>query len=215
MSKEDVQCNLAMRFPVDHFKDGEYTLVIPLPGELLSLIGAIAVQWGAFELRMDAMIEMIIPRLHKKISGWKKDPFVKRKKLFHKLMEEYTSQLFPDETEVFKAIADKAGEVHWKRNAIVHGLYKIRGDASDESEPIKFFARAEHKRREVILEINKSNLEDIVSDIAHLGGNMMASAHRMGGSFSEREIILEDKQFMHGPPTGQFQPVPIRHEPLS
>ncbi len=201
MTDDDVTVNLFGKIPVSHFKPGEYTLVVPLPDKLLTLIGLIVVQWGAFELRMDASIEMVIPRLHKNIGSWRKKPFKQRKKLFKKLMSEYTQSMFPKESETFISIADKAGELQWKRNAIAHGFYKTRVNPdlpSNSVDKVKFFTRAEHNGNEVILPIEGEELTKLWSDISHLGGNLMAALHRMGASFSEYEILIEDEDIATG-----------------
>jgi hypothetical protein len=109
-----------------YMKEGEYSLIVPIPDEIATLIGRIAIVWGAFELRMNAVIEQSIISLRKTDipPAWKHWSFDKRQRLFKDLLTAVTKIHFPNETKTFQLIADQAGDLQWRRNTVVHGLSK-------------------------------------------------------------------------------------------
>ena len=201
----------------DYLRDGEHTLVIPVPDEISILVGKIAVGWGGFEIRMDKTIEAILIRLGQKgPQSWQRMNFKRRRKLFKDTLANYTKQLFPNETETFRTIADTAGDLHWRRNTVVHGYVNVRVTAtSGASGEIAFFATGIHNNKQVDIPLDGPTLEKLYHDIAHLGGNLMAAINRMGGTFvtPTPEFVISDREILQGPPQGSLTPLPIASTP--
>lgn len=195
-----------------NLKGGQYTLVVPVPESILEKIGRVAIQWGAFELRMDKTIEAILLRLYRIEPGWENLPFRKRKKLFKDVMTDYTTKLFPHETKTFQAIADNSADLHWRRNTVVHdyvvGHAPTGGKDGDEAT---FTAFGTHNGKKVQIPLELESLEELAHDVAHLGGNLVAATARMGGRLETEspEIVIADKDFLQIQQSGSFQILPI------
>lgn len=174
----------------------------------------LVVQWGGFEVRLDAFIEAMFPRLHKTPpANWRRFPFRARKKLFRDLATEYTTQLFPNETSVLRDVAAKAGDLYWRRNAVAHGYIVITPEPnpSGKGHVPHFVAKGSHKGREVEIPLDKETLEKLRHDVSHLGGKLMASISRMGGQFGtgSPELVIADTELLQGPPHGSFRFFPM------
>jgi hypothetical protein len=96
-----------VQFELDasHLEEGSYTLVIPIPEEIISLIGRVVINWGGFELRMNALIGHIFVTMGKVPEPrWEFQSFDRRKSLFKSLLTEYTHKMFPNETKTSKGL---------------------------------------------------------------------------------------------------------------
>lgn len=208
------QATVQINFALDarYLRDGEHTLIIPLSNEVATLIGLIAIHWGGFEQRMDGLIDALFPRLNKSPpDNWRRLNFKRRRKLFKEVATEYTRTLFPAETEVLHGIADRSGDLHWRRNVVVHGYIEMASSSNmDIGEEAAFHARGVHNSKDVSVSLDTDTLEKLRHDIAHLGGNLMASVFRMGGNISNGspELVVPDSKILNGPESGNFQFLP-------
>lgn len=220
-----VNVSFTERLDIRFLKSGQHSLIIPIPDDLVALIGHVAVQWGAFDYRLNVITEHFIKLLRKKPPrGWRKQPFVKRKKLFKDVSQEYTAQMFPDSSQLFREIADTAASLHIKRNVIVHGYIEIKG-IEDASSPTggsaTFVAHGVHKRKPISYQLTEDFLQEVKHDISHLSGNMMAEINRMGGRLISGgpEIVVPDTDLLQDPQSGNFRTLAMqaqsKHPPQS
>jgi hypothetical protein len=217
---DTVSVPITHQFDATHLKAGEFSLVIPLPDELAILIGRIAIGWGGFEQRMDAVIDhMHICLAKTPPDNWRRLAFRRRKTLFKEITKAYTQLMFPNETVVLKEIADRSGDVHWRRNTVVHGYITIDGKLTKETGDTVYVATGTHKGNDVKIPLDIKTLSKLQHDIAHLGGKLMASIFRMGGNvaFGVPELVVADIDLLQTPQSGSFQflPTPNTPQPLS
>ena len=211
--------NVTAKLDVRHLKAGEYTLLIPVPDEIATEIGRVAIGWGGFEQRMDALIDMIFRCTgNEPIPNWRRLSFRKRKEIFRGLVTAYTDKVFPDETEIIRKIADRSADLHWRRNIVAHGYIAIY-PKPDRDVPGQrdtgFVALGKHKGKDIRMPLEVESLQKLWHDIAHLGGALMASVARMGGGTHglSPEIVVADRDFLREAPRGKFQILPIPHTP--
>ncbi len=201
------------QFNTVHMAAGKHLLVIPLPDEVAVLMGRIAVQWGAFEERMDMIVGTTLAGYGRDEKGWKQRSFRKRSKLYKDLMVEYSTTYCPNETAALRAVAADASQLHWRRNIVVHGIVEIHGDGSGAHQPAaRFTAHGSHNGKMVALPLDVETLSKLWHDIAHLGGALMMAYFRMGGALvpgKSQELIVADADLLQGPQSGSFRTVPI------
>jgi hypothetical protein len=207
------------QFNINYLKAGEHSLLIPIPERIATLIGLIAVQWGAFEIRMDTMIETVCDRLGRKPPPlWKTLSFRQRKKLFRDTMAEYTGRIFPDESATFRKIVATAGDLHWRRNTVAHGyivIGSVPDHASETGHRATYTAFGTHKGRQTKIELTEEGLDKLRHDIMHLGGALIAAIHRMGGGLDQPELVIADRDLLQDQQSGSFQMLPIARIPQS
>ncbi|UYQ71608.1 hypothetical protein OF122_16425 [Pelagibacterium flavum] len=196
-------------FKLTHLKPDAHTFLIPLKDDVAMLIGQIVVYWGAFEVRMDVMIEAISERLYKSPpQGWKRLAFKKRKELFRDLMREYTAALFPDLTQTFDQICGNAADLHWRRNLVAHGYYELGGDGEDDeagAQGASYTAHGEVKGKSKSLPVTPDILEKLWHDIAHLNGALLVAINFMGGKVSSAGFVIPDKDLLQDQQSGNFR----------
>lgn len=199
---------LDVQFSLEHayLKEGCHTLVIPIENKLLELIGNIAVQWGHYEVIMNALIEAFHVRLCREPpQRWQRLGFKKRKELFRDIMGDYfTAVGWQDEIAPFKAICARAADLHWRRNVIVHGFYR----AAREAGPVRYTAWGNHKGREVSIPITDPILRQLFHDLAHLNGEVAARLAARGASIDDLSLAFDDTQILQGPEHGSFEFLP-------
>jgi len=204
-----------MTFNLDHLEVGKSLLVLPIPTEIVALIGRVAVQWGGFEARMDQIIATTLAGCGREDVNWRFKSFRARKELFRELMVEYTSTYCPQETSTLLNVAANAAELHWRRNTVLHGTIGITSEPDSSSETgyrAAFTAHSRHQNRSTHIPLDQVTLDKLWHDIAHLGGALMSSYLRMGGGIDGVELVVEDKEFLQGPDMGEFNFVPILGE---
>ncbi|MEV4933931.1 hypothetical protein [Sphingobium sp. LSP13-1-1.1] len=204
--------SFASNLAVPYLRDGLATLLIPIPSVLTELIGRIVVQWGAFELRMDALVQGTSTALQREPDErWQRLPFKKRKTLFRELMREYLSRTHqPQFAGEFDKICGTAASLHWKRNVVAHGFYQMAApESGNPDDNIQFIAHGTHNGRDVSIAIQEDVLTELWHDIAHLGGALMVSAVKIGAALTHPELVIEDKWLLQDQPQGSFQSLPI------
>jgi hypothetical protein len=210
---------VSMRFDVRYLKDGEHTLVIPISDAVADLMGRIVILWGGFELRMDLVIAFMLKTLgREEPKGWKRRSFSQRKELFQELMATYTTKLFPSESATFERLVTEAIDLQWQRNTIAHGYIKGRSQPDPTSATgysAVFYAVGKQNGKEVMIDLDEPTLERLRHAIAHLGGNLMAAIHRMGGHIETEspEIVIADKEFLQGHQSGSLRTLPVSKTP--
>ena len=214
-----IEVRVGGRFDVTYLKDGEYTLIIPVPDQIADLIGRVVILWGGFELRMDLLIVDILRALRRKEpKGWRRRSFSQRKCLFKEIMDEYAKSMFPAETVTFRRIIESATDLQWQRNTVAHGYIKAKS-IPDPKAPkgysASFYAVGILNDKEVMVELDEATLEKLRHDIAHLGGNLMAAVSRMGGHLNtdSPELVIADKDLLQDALSGSFRTLPISKIP--
>ncbi len=161
---------------------------------------------------MNEIIQTTLDGFKRDDPKWKRQPFVKRKELYRDLMVEYATQYCPHETPALRQVAADSGDLHWRRNTVVHGSVAILGEKDDKSptghSPV-FKARGWHKGKPTEIDLDEPTLTTLWHDIAHLGGALMTVYLQMGGVASGPIVIIEDREFLQGPRAGSFRTVPI------
>ena len=56
-------------FDVGYLEAGKTLLIIPLPDEVVMLVGRVVVAWGGFEARFDQAIESVLKALNRNMLG--------------------------------------------------------------------------------------------------------------------------------------------------
>lgn len=204
-----IQIKFEGAFKITHLHEGGYTFFLPLNDNVARLIGQIIVYWGAFELRMDKMIEVAHTSLGTPASdGWKTLPFKKRKTLFRDIMRTYSSRVCPQEKVIFDQIVTKSGDLHWRRNVVAHGYYNMGWhETPDEDGLYKslYTANGTVKGTTRSIRIDEDTLEKLWHDIAHLTGDLLAAINRIGGTAGDgRELVIADRDLLQGPQSGSF-----------
>lgn len=201
---------LTVEFSLEHayLKEGCHTLVIPIEPKLLELIGYIAVQWGHFEVVMNALINAFHVRMQRNPpERWQRLGFKRRKELFLNIMDHYfTAVGWQEEIAPFKAICGRAADLHWRRNVIVHGFYRVMR----ETGPACYTAWGNHNGREVSIPITDSTLRQLFHDLAHLNGAVAARLSARGASLDDLSVAFDDTQILQGPEQGSFHILPQR-----
>ena len=83
VSSDKVNVNVKLKFRADTLVRGRYTFIIPFDEGCAELIGEIVIYWGAFEVRMDALMAHIFDISGKRPNPkWRKQPFGDAKSYF-------------------------------------------------------------------------------------------------------------------------------------
>jgi len=198
-----------------YLRAGEHTLILPVPKEIIELVGFVVMQWGAFEQRVDALIAHVGHGMSFPLpDNWRRLSFKKRRKIFKTLMAKYTAQMFPNESRVFADISLQAADLYWRRNVVAHGYMDLRAvpdAASPTGHRATFHARGTQNGHDVEVSLDFDSLQKLRHDIAHLGGNLMAATYRMGGRVEngQQDLVVADIEFLSDAQHGSFQTVPI------
>jgi len=213
---DKVDVKVKLKFRTDTLVRGRHTFIIPFDDGCAERIGEIVIYWGAFEVRMDALITHIF-----QVSGknpnpkWRKLPFGERKKLFRKVIDEYTALMFPHMTAKFDEIMNMADILQTKRNIVAHGYYEILpGEKNSDGEVTpRIVATGDAQKGSI--EINTQTVNQLWHDISHLVGELLACVNQMGGHLSGTDIVIADDDFMGLPETEEPKPLQIRTLDLS
>ena len=190
-------------FNINYLKEGGHVILQPIPGDLLYHIGFVAVHWGTFEIELNNFIRVMLRAMGREVAGWDRLSFVKRKKLFVDLIKETFAEDFPEVAKSYQSIAGSAADLHWRRNLVVHGQYRVTFPPAGADKP-NFWAEGKHNGREVCISIDQATLEKLWHDIAHLGGALRATAATHGAttegwpySLPNTEILRIHRESIH------------------
>jgi len=194
---EKTKVRLKLNVPIETLVPGRHTFIVPFDEGCAELIGEIVIYWGAFEVRMDALMSHVFDITGKRPNpNWRKQPFGERKKLFRKLMREYTSRMFPSLTKKFDEIMDVADDLQIKRNIVSHGYYQTAASPSDAAGVSKPVIIATGEKQKQFITINVETLGQLWHDISHLVGELIACVNEMGGVVDGNDIVLCDDDFI-------------------
>jgi hypothetical protein len=192
--------------PLPSLIKGKHTFMMALDDEIMVMLGKIVVYWGAFEVRMDSLIETISDRMRRPSPpGWRRMSFKKRKELFRDTMREYTKSMFPILTKVFDDICATSADLHWRRNLVAHGYYELIPNGvldEDGSQGIKFVANGEVNGRKTSINVDLPTLDKLWHDISHLNADLLVAITQMGGKVSSIDLVIPDIDVLQAEESG-------------
>lgn len=196
---DQVELDIKFSFRHEHLKKGHHTFLLPLEPEVENLVGKVVIYWGAFELRMDTVTDSVTAVMGKHAtplpSGWRRQPFVKRKALFKSVLTGYTRLMFPDWESRVRQLADQSGDLHWRRNLVAHGYYQTEPVAGSQGE-YRFRAYGDVKGQRRSLLIDVDTLNKIWHDIAHLLGDLMSFVNHTGATTNAIDLVIPDDDIL-------------------
>jgi hypothetical protein len=191
---EENKSTVTASFNIKYLKDGSHIVYLPIPDDLLRLIGLVAAHWGTFEVELNKLIAALLSAISRVEPGWERFGFKRRKTLFAELVKENLAITFPIAAANYKAIAGNAADLYWRRNLAVHGLYRVTFPGAGPNSPT-FWAGGVHNNKSVEIPIDTNTLEKLWHDIAHLGGELRTTAN-LHGTASGWPWTLPDKQIL-------------------
>lgn len=220
LPSERVAVTTKIGFRIDHLQKGKYTFLLPLDPEVATLIGQIAVYWGAFEVRMDALIESLSKRNGTQPQeGWRLQSFKKRRDLFKKEISQYTQSQFEGVARFselhapFMALCANSGDLHWQRNILAHGYYEIKPRQMPNVNPSYYFvAHGKVKGQIRTILIDVPTLSKLWHDVAHILGDLMVLVNRMGGRINEWDQVVPDEDLLRDEPHGTVRTLDLSPE---
>ncbi len=122
------QTSASMSFDIRFMKKGKHSTFLLLPESYHAPIGLVIAHWGNFETVFNACLSGLIDGEKadggsRDTDGWQRHRFKSRRRLFKDICSEWLVSWRPAEADVLKGLADRAGDLGWKRNLIAHGSY--------------------------------------------------------------------------------------------
>jgi hypothetical protein len=180
-------------FKISYLKEGDHIAILPIPNDLLRLIGLVVAHWGLFETLLDTLIDGFITAIKKDIPGWRRLGFTKRKELFKTLVDEWFESR-PAIAASYRQIIGDAASLFWQRNIVSHGQYRVTFPPAG-SEPPVFWAEGVHNGKPVNLSIDEPTLEQLWHGIAHLTGALKHTV-TLHGSLGEWPWTWPDTELL-------------------
>lgn len=192
-------------FPHKHLKRGHHTFFLPVDPEALKLVGMVVAYWGAFELRMDALIWEFAKALGKSLAkDWERQTFKKRKETFREFSGGYTRLMFPAWEKRLGNLVTSAGDLHWRRNIVAHGLYEVEPIQTDPAS-YRMVASGIVKGKIRRIPIDEQTMSKLWHDIAHLLGDLMVFVNHTGAKTSSLDLVFPDDDLLPLAPEGAFR----------
>ena len=166
-------------FNITYLKEGSHIAYLPIPDNLLRLVGLVAAHWGTFEVELNKLIDAIFRALGRDEPGWQRLGFSRRKKLFVDLVKQNLEGTFPVAAANYRKLAGDAADLYWRRNVVVHGFYRVTFPPAGPDSP-QFWAEGVHNKKEVRVSIDEPTLQQLWHGIAHLTGGLRATANLHG-----------------------------------
>ncbi len=86
----------AASFNIEYLREGGSIVSLPIPDNLLRLIGLVAAHWGVFESQLDTSIAALLVVIGTKEDDWKRLGFSKRKECFVSLVRSHLEIKLPE-----------------------------------------------------------------------------------------------------------------------
>lgn len=176
------------------------------------MIGAVALHWGDFEIKMDSLLAAFVAAdADPNDQEWQRLPFKKRKGLLQrKAKKRFPGRISDEITRILRL----AATYHWQRNLVIHGHFKLEV----KNAVVTTYAEGMVRRRLVRLPVTDEHLERMYHEISFLAGRLIdLSAKRGGGlcwlSLRDRSKI---RAFLakHRPNPATPKKIPPQHPPL-
>jgi hypothetical protein len=149
----------------------------PIPDEICTWIGKLAITWSFIELQIDELIAALAKvSVTPPPSNLERLNFKKRKELCRDLAKEVFSE-DPQVLGTLQSILGDAADLHWRRNFILHGRLQstLRAPeilANGAPIGITIDARSRHNGRNTTLTFQDDGLERLFYDIGHVAGRL-------------------------------------------
>jgi hypothetical protein len=180
-------------FNITYLEDGLRIALLPVPDDLLKLVGSVIAYWGQFEFHFSAAVGALLKHAGREEPGWDRLGFRKRRVLLRTLVKEVYGQANPAISDAFTSVANMAGSLYWRRNLVAHGTYAFTIAAmSNDGE---FRAEGFHNGKPVSMPLNHEHLESLWHEIAHLDGalyEVLSEVGEIGGywpTLLDKEIL--------------------------
>ena len=108
----------------------------------------------------------------------------------------------PEASARYRKLLGAAADLHWRRNLVAHGHYLVTFPPAGTDAP-SFWAEGTHKGKPVRLSIDETTLDKLWHDIAHLVGELRATANTHGTAggwpevFSDTDLLRIHRESMH------------------
>lgn len=182
-------------FKRKYLKDGKHVAFLPMDDALTSHIGRVTAYWCYYEALLNCLIQDMLEAAERHEPNWQRRAFTKRTELARELL---SAVIFPHADDEGKRrirkCLDKAADLQWRRNAIVHGSYRLTIAAS--SSDVIFYADGTHNGKAVTVRLDPDTLEKLWHDISHLSGEFIEVA-KLLGDVGGLVRTLPDKQLLH------------------
>lgn len=161
-----------------YLRAGKQIAVLPLSGELATLIGLVAAHWGVFEGFFNQITRSIAEQAGR-LPEFQQRGFERRMRLLRNMLRDFRfADAHENADEEFAAILNRAKELQWQRNIVVHGSYSAT--ILPMSNEGHFRATGLHNRREVTIDLEPEALTLLWHDIAHLTGALLHFGQKAG-----------------------------------
>jgi|SRR5665213_806424 len=182
-------------FNISYLKEGENVVLLPMPNNILRLIGQVVIYWGLFEVQLDSLIASALAAVKRDEPGWNRQGFAKRKKLFVDLVKTDLEPNFPAAAAGYRKIAGDAADLYWRRNTVAHGKYRVTFPPAGDESP-SFWAEGVHNGRDVKIPIDEPTLEKLWHDISHLTGGLVATVRLHGSVAGDWPLTFSDTEIL-------------------
>jgi hypothetical protein len=192
-------------FDIKYMQEGRYSVLLFLPEAYHAPIGLIVAYWGNFEVVFDSCLEGLIAGeiadgKVRDTSGWKRQSFRRRRKLFKDICKEWLMTWRPDEADRLIAIIDAASQLQSRRNLIAHGTYgySIPPHSSVAQECYAFNGSTNEK-----MPFDEEVLKRIYHEISHVTADLVHTFQSFGkisGPYSQladAEILRVYRETVH------------------
>lgn len=180
--------SMAAEFDRRFLKKGAHVAALPVAPELFQHLGLVIAYWGTFENQVDSLLaggflaEGIEP------DSWRRRRYAERMDMLTDLIGRLRGTDSED-AQAFQRIRGRAANLHFKRNIVAHGTYRMRMKA--HSSLTTFWAEKEVRGRLRTIEMSEPALSELWHDIAHLLATFMLAASKFS-VFDGFCPVLED-----------------------
>lgn len=172
----------SLSFDIRFMKKGKHSVILFLPEAYHAPIGLVIAYWGNFETVFNACLGGLIEAEQndggtRDTTAWKHRRFKSRRELFKELCSEWLAGKKPEVATLIAEMADRAGDLSWKRNMIAHGAY------SYEIPPMSSGAvncRAIDHEKGKEFPFDETVLKRLYHDISHLTADLVAAFSAIG-----------------------------------
>ena len=172
---------------------------VAIPDLFCAWIGKLTITWSDFEINFDEFLRLLV-KAQNHPKKWEKLNFKKRKNLFRDLTAREFGRI-PEIATYIRQLLNMSGDLHWKRNFIVHGKMhamthtKFLEDATPPKIHVEHVLKMDgyHNGRPTTLSYKEGGVEDLFYQIGHLNGlllSLLSAAESLPFS-SENKSVLQ------------------------
>ena len=156
-------------------RKGKHSTILFLPEAYHGPIGLVIAYWGNFETVFNACLAGLLEAEQndggsRDTTGWQGIRFRSRRQLFKALCAEWLQNRKPQVAAALAELADRAGDLSWKRNMIAHGVYTYT-IPSGSNVAVNCKAIDHEKGKEFVFD--EIILKRLYHDISHLTADLV------------------------------------------